>query len=214
MPWVALTAIWQVMHHFNADGPLSDGNAFAALLNLIWFPAVFLMVSALIAPKRRLAISLGFGLFIISLALFATTSRAGLLTWAILLPFMLWAIYKHINSKKQIIVVLVISAFAYTCSAQFLHSSIADRSFQIGPSAKAGQMSNDASVEAHLLIWQSTIKMAQAHPFTGTGWDTFRAYYPTCRSPLEYSTTGRYSHNDYLQFASEGGFIAMLLLLG
>ena len=210
----ALMAIWQVMRHSLANGPLTDRNAFAALLNLIWFPAVFLLVSAPIASKRRQAIFLGFGLFIISLALFATTSRAGLLTWAILLPFMLWAIYKHTNSKKQIIVVLVISALACVCSAQFLHSSIADRSFQIGPSAKAGQMSNDASVEARLLMWQSTIKMAQAHPFTGTGWDTFRAYYPAYRSPLEYTTTGRYAHNDYLQFAAEGGFIAVLLLLG
>ena len=201
----ALLAIWQVRQHFNADGPLSDRNAFAAQTNLIWFPAVFLFVSAQIASKRWLTIMLGVGLFIISVALFATASRGGILTWALLLPFILWAVYKQTNSKKQILTVLTIAALAYASSALFLHSNISNRTFQL---------SNDASTSARLMIWQSTIKMAQAHPVVGTGWGTFVSYYPAYRSQLEYSTSGQYSHNDYLQFAAEGGILAMFFQIG
>lgn len=201
----ALLANWQVWHNSLANGPLTDRNAFAAQTNLIWFPAVFLFVSAQLASKRWLTIMLGVGLFIITLALFATTSRGGMLTWALLLPFLLWAVYKQTKSNQQIITLLIIASLAYACSALFLHSNIANRTFQL---------SNDASTSARLMIWQSTIKMAQAHPITGTGWDTFKAYYSAYRNHLEYTTTGIYAHNDYLQFAAEGGVLATLLLLG
>lgn len=213
----ALLAIWQVATKVSyglANGPLTDRNAFAAQSNLIWFPAVFLFVSMQSTSKRWLTILLGLGLFVISVALFATTSRGGILTWALLLPFMLWAVYKQTNLKKQVLTVLAIAVLAYASSAYFLHSNIANRTFQVGPSTQAGELSKDPSTSARLMMWQSTIRMAQAHPVIGTGWDTFKAYYPAYRSPSEYSTTGRYAHNDYLQFAAEGGTVAMLLLLG
>ena len=212
----ALLAIWQVATKAGyglANGPLTDRNAFAAQSNLIWFPAVFLFVSMQSTSKRWLTMLLGLGLFIISVALFATTSRGGILTWGLLLPFMLWAIYKQTNLKKQVLTVLAIAFLAYASSAVFLHSNIANRIFQIGPSTQVGELSKDPSTSARLMMWQSSIKMAQAHPVIGTGWDTFKAYYPAYRSPLEYTTTGRYAHNDYLQFAAEGGFLAMVLLL-
>ena len=213
----ALLAIWQVATKAGyglANGPLTDRNAFAAQSNLIWFPAVFLFVSMQSPSKRWLTMLLGLGLFILSVALFATTSRGGILTWGLLLPFMLWAIYRQTNLKKQVLTVLAIAVLAYASSAVFLHSNIANRIFQIGPSTHAGELSKDPSTSARLMMWQSSIKMAQAHPVIGTGWDTFKAYYPAYRSPLEYTTTGRYAHNDYLQFAAEGGVFAMLLLLG
>lgn len=209
----ALLVIWQVSQHFNADGSLSDRNAFAAQTNLIWFPAVFLFVSAQVASKRSLSIMLGLGLYVISVALFATSSRGGILIWALLLPFMLWAVYKQTNSKQQIFTVFVIATLAYTTSALFLDSNVADRSFQFAPSSRAGELSKDSSTTARLLLWQSTIKMTQAHPFTGTGWGTFHIYYPTYRNPLEHNTAGKHTHNDYLEFSAEGGVIALLLLL-
>ena len=201
----ALLAIWQVWHNSLANGPLTDRNAFAAQTNLIWFPSVFLFTTMQSSSKRWLTILLGGGLFIITLALFATSSRGGILTWALLLPIMLWAVYKNTQSKQLLIIILTIAALAYACSTLTLHSDITKRTFQL---------SNDASTSARLMIWQSTIKMAQAHPIVGTGWDTFKAYYSAYRSPLEYTTSGRYSHSDYLQFATEGGVIATLLLLG
>lgn len=220
---LASWAILQVKNHTGygyATGPLIDRNAFAALMNLLWFPAVFLFISNQSTSKSWLKLTLGGGLFIITIALFATSSRGGILSWLLLLPFMLFAIYRLTKSKKIIIAVMVIAISAYVCSAQFLHSDIADRDFQIGApvqigsGTQAGQFSKDASANARLLMWQSTIKIALDHPLLGTGWGTFSGYYPTYRSPFENTTAGSAAHNDYLQFAAEGGFIAMLLLMG
>ena len=220
---LALWAIWQVENYIGygyATGPLIDRNAFAALMNLLWFPAVFLFISSQSASKLWLKLTLGGGLFIISMALFATTSRGGILSWLLLLPFMLWAVYRRTKSKQIIIAVIVIVTSAYICCAQFLHSDIADRTFQIGAPVQigsgsdVGQLSKDASVNARLLMWQSTLKIALDHPLMGTGWGTFAGYYPAYRSPYETTTSGSAAHNDYLQLAAEGGFIALLLLMG
>ena len=219
---LALWAIWQVANKIGygwAVGPLVDRNAFAALMNLLWFPAVFLFISNQSASKCWLKLTLGGGLFIISMALFATTSRGGILIWLLLLPFMLCAIYRRTKSKQIIIVVLVIATSAYICCAQFLHSDIADRNFQIGApvqigsGANVGQLSKDASVNARLLMWQSTLKIAYDHPLIGTGWGTFESYYPAYRSPLENITSGVVAHNDYVQLTSEGGIPILILQL-
>ncbi len=213
---LAVWAIWQVANKIGygwAVGPLVDRNAFAALMNLFWFPVAYLFLSNKYTSNRWISILLGGGLFVISIALFATASRGGIATWMLLLPFILWVGYRHAKSKQLIAITLCIVLFAYFCSAQFLHSSVADRSFQIGPSAQTAQLSKDASTSARLLMWQSTIKMAMDHPFSGTGWGTFVAYYPAYRSPLENTTSGVAAHNDYLQLAAEGGIPALLLLL-
>ena len=204
---LAFWAIWQVANKIGygqASGPLVDRNAFAALMNLLWFPAAYLFLSTKFATKPATFL-FGSGLFLVSIALFATASRGGMLTWVLLLPIMLWAAYRQTKSKQLIATVLVIVALAYVCSAQLLHSDIANRTFQL---------SNDASTSARFMMWNSTIKIALDYPLIGTGWGTFASYYPAYRSPLENTTSGVVAHNDYLQFAAEGGFIAMLLFMG
>lgn len=208
---LAIWGIWQVYNHHQAEGPLNDRNAFAALVNLLWFPAAYLFLSTKLSNKFSGKLLLGLGLLVISVALFATSSRGGILTWLLLLPVLLWAAYRQITSKKLILVLLFITLTAYIFSAKVLHSDIADRTFQVGYSTKSGELSKDPSTSARLMLWQSTINIAKDNPVFGTGWGTFIAYYPAYRNPLEYSTYGEFTHNDYLQLASEGGFIALLL---
>ena len=200
-------AIWQVVNHVGygqAVGPLLDRNAFAALLNLLWFPAVYLFLTNKSTSQRWIQPLIGIGLFVISTAFFATTSRGGIATWLLLIPFILWAGYQHTKSKQQVSIILFIAIAAYLTSALALHSTIADRTFQL---------SQDASTSARLMLWESSIKMTLSHPFFGTGWGTFGFYYPAYRLPLENSTSGLFSHNDYLQYAAEGGVFSLLLLL-
>ncbi|MES2181714.1 MAG: O-antigen ligase family protein [Pseudomonadota bacterium] len=205
---LASWGIWQVIDHVgygHAVGPLVDRNAFAALMNLLWFPAAYLFLTHKLTANRWISLLLGSGLFIISVALFATASRGGIGTWLILLPIMLWACYKYSQSKLQVAIIPLIAMVAYLCSALLLHSSVGDRTLELA---------QDASITARLMMWQSTIKMALAHPLSGTGWGTFAGYYPAYRSPLENTTSGVSAHNDYLQLAAEGGIPAMLLQLG
>ena len=205
---LAAWAIWQVFNHVGygyAVGPLIDRNLFAALINVLWFPAAFLFLGNQSKTYRYLPLLLGAGLFIMSTALFATASRGGIATWLLLMPVLLWAAYHNDQSKRLVIIIPLIAVSAYFCSALLLHSSIADRSFNLA---------EDASSNLRLLLWQSSIKMTLAHPLVSTGWGTFSHYYPAYRSPLENGTAGFYAHNDFLQFAAEGGVPALLLLLG
>lgn len=205
--FLASWAIWQVMYHIGygqAVGPLIDRNAFAALINAFWFPAAFWLFIRRSPQHNWMPTLLSMGLFILSVALFATTSRGGIATWLLLLPILLWAGYRHSRSKTSVALVLIIAILAYACSTYLLHSSIADRTFQLA---------QDTSTNARLLIWESTLQMIWAHPWIGTGWGTFIAYYPAYQSPLEKATSGFFAHNDYLQLAAEGGIVALVLVL-
>lgn len=203
---LALWAIWQVFFNIGngrAQGPFQDRNLFAALTNLLWFPAAYLFLSAYNKHKSR-QIVLGVGLFIVSAGLFATTSRGGIATWLLLLPVLVWAAYRYLASWQRIAWMLLIAALAYLCSGLLLNATIAERTFTLN---------QDPSFSARLMLWQSSLNMLLAHPFFGSGWGTFINYYPAYRVPQEYTTAGMFAHNDYLQLAVEGGIPALLLQL-
>lgn len=205
---MACWAIWQVMYHIGngqAVGPLVDRNAFAALINLLWFPAAYLFLVASTSAKRWLPLLLGAGLLVMSAGLFATESRGGIGTWMLLLPILLWAGHRYSPSKRQVWIIPVIALAGYLVSTQLAGTNFADRTYDLA---------QDPSTSARLLIWKSTIQMMLAHPFTGTGWGTFTNYYPAYRSLKENTTSGLFAHNDYLQLITEGGIPALLLQLG
>jgi len=196
-----------VAHHIGygyAQGPFQDRNVFAAFMNLLWFPAAFVLLTAGNSRYHLKRLTTGVGLLIISTALFATTSRGGIAAWLLLLPVFLWVAYRHDVGRKRILLLLLLTIAAYLCSTLLLNATIADRTFRLN---------QDPSTSARLLLWQSGLKMLLAHPVIGSGWGTFVNYYPAYRVPLENSTAGFFAHNDYLQLAIEGGIPALLLQL-
>lgn len=203
---LALWGLWQVINQVGSgypEGPLGDRNAFAAAMNLFWFPAAYLLLSR--TKSRIKTIIFSSSLFIISLALFATASRGGIATWLLLMPFFLWTSWRYTQAKGYLASILLISTFAYLVSAKLgIDTNFANRTFDL---------SHDTSTSARLLMWKSAIQMTWAHPFTGTGWGTFVAIYPAFRSITENTTSGTFAHNDYLQYAAEGGIPAFLLLI-
>lgn len=205
---MALWGLWQVVQPIgNSQGlePLIDRNAYAALMNLLWFPAAYLFLTAKTSAKHWMPFFSGAGLFIISAALFATESRGSIVIWALLLPMLLWAGYRYAPSRRLVWLIPFTALAAYLVSAQVLGTSVADRTYDLAQNPSTG---------ARLLMWKSTIQMTLAHPLTGTGWGTFADYYPAYRSLLENTTSGQFAHNDYLQLAAEGGIPALLLQLG
>ena len=186
-------------------GPLVDKNAYAALINLFWFPTTFYFVSTVKQSVSRLSVMLsGLCVFTLAIALFATESRGGVGTWLLLLPVMLWAVYRYTASLKLVFAILVIAAMGYAMSAGLLGMNVGGRTYDL---------EQDTSTNARLLLWKSSIQMMMDHPLLGAGWGTFAAHYPAYRSPLDSTTGGYFAHNDYLQLATEGGVIAMLLQL-
>ncbi len=204
----SLWALWQAVRdggYGSVVGPLYDSNLFAAMINALWFPAAFLFLNGGSAQRSWKPIVFGAGLFVMSASLFASSSRGGIGTWIVLLPVLLWAAYRDIHARRLLVYLPLIALAAYLFSALMLQVSVMDRNLEL---------SQDPSVSARLLLWQSAIKMTLAHPFVGSGWGTFASYYPAYRSPLEDSSAGFFAHNDYLEFAAEGGAVAMMLLMG
>ncbi len=204
----SLWALWQAVRdgwYGSVVGPLYDSNLFAAMINALWFPAAFMFLNGSSAQRSWKPIVLGAGLFVMSASLFASSSRGGIGTWIVLLPVLLWAAYRNIHARRLLVYLPLIALAAYLFSALMLQVSVMDRNLEL---------SQDPSVSARLLLWQSAIKMMLSHPFVGSGWGTFASYYPAYRSPLEDNSAGFFAHNDYLEFAAEGGVVAMLLLMG
>jgi O-antigen ligase len=201
----AIWAIYQVSVEGKlAEGPLEDRNAFAALMNLIWFLAVIAFTKYLKEKNIKASAASGLCILIVSIALFATSSRAGIVAWLILQPLLIWCVYQFTQSKKITAIVPMIALIAYFFSAIPLNSDVSQRSFSL---------KQDKSTSARVLLWKSSAEIALDNPITGTGWGTFESIYPAYRYKEENTTKGLYTHNDYLQFAAEGGIPAALLLI-
>ena len=128
-------AVWAISQVYSqtsfAVGPLKDRNALAALMNLLWFPTVYLFLQSAKTKIRIPTILFGFGIFLMSTALFATMSRGGIITWTILQPIILWVTFKNTQSKKLTAIVPVICLIAFLCSASILKSNVMDRNFKL-----------------------------------------------------------------------------------
>lgn len=74
-----------------------------------------------------------------------------------------------------------------------------------------GQLATTTTSNARIILWQSAIPLLEQAPFFGIGPGATVLAWPAFRNPLDH-TAGFHLHNDYLQFAVEGGIIAGLLL--
>ncbi|HTP42270.1 MAG TPA: O-antigen ligase family protein [Nitrospiria bacterium] len=85
---------------------------------------------------------------------------------------------------------------------------------------------NDPSVKGRVLMWETTMEMAAAHPIVGIGTGTFGAQYQPYRAVVfdrlpdpasvypakehSYDEAGN-AHNDWLQLAAENGIVGLIL---
>ena len=211
----SIWALYQVGHQIgkgHAEGPYNDRNTFASLMNALWFLTAwhyFRLAEKLnhepllkwVANQTAII----FLLFFVSLALFTTSSRGAMLVWFLLSPIMLYVSYRYTHSKQKIFAALIIIAIAYFTSGYLFESNVSNRTLEL---------TKDTSTIARLQLWISTFYMAIDHPVFGVGWDNFQFFYPQYRYVQENNTAGMYAHNDYLQLAAEGGFIAITLIAG
>jgi O-antigen ligase len=90
--------------------------------------------------------------------------------------------------------------------------------FWIGPEPVMARFENlgeqyGASANNRATIWKDTIRLIDAHPWVGTGLGTFSIAYPGVQTSFEGRLVS-HAHNDYLEFASELGIPAALMLFG
>lgn len=76
----------------------------------------------------------------------------------------------------------------------------------------------EMTTDIRLSLWKSTLGMIRDHPWTGTGWGTYRSVYPAYRLGSDFQSE-EFAHNDYLQIAAGMGlpglgfFLLFLVML-
>jgi hypothetical protein len=68
----------------------------------------------------------------------------------------------------------------------------------------------ETSYEDRSLIWQSTLKLIESFPLTGTGLGTYELAYPPYKPQKLGAMIMEHAHNDYLEFLSEAGLIGFI----
>ncbi len=201
----SISGIWQVLSSevARAHGPVIDPNAYAGVLNLLWFPLAARFLAVDLREISRLSILLkGIVLLLLGLAFFSANSRGALLSWLLVVPFLLWTNRRCTQFRGKIALLLGLWVLAFGVMRLATSYNL----------AQSAAFSGD-SLAARWLIWRSTLSMIEVHPWLGSGLGTWRLFYPAFRDYREWDTTGYYAHNDYLQFAAEGGVVTLALFL-
>jgi O-antigen ligase/tetratricopeptide (TPR) repeat protein len=166
------------------------------------------------ATDRMAKFALALGLALQTACLMLTASRAG--AAMMLLSVIAWLVLVLISRSHRgkmgaiwqgvaIVIVAAILAAAPTLS-RFKSTTATEPT----AAATAGSGGQGHSAEFRKYTWIGTYRMAAANPIMGTGIGSYEAAYP------RYTLVGwtQHAHNSYLQWASETGWVGLLLLLG
>lgn len=186
-----------------AFGPFANRNHFAGYIEMI-IPLTLGYILSDIDSSKKMAYA--GALFIMSVALFLTSSRAGMFIYiSILLFILLFMIFKKITNKKLILV------FAFYISSLIVVlfilgiSPIWERVTSIFHGSKGIQSLGRG------YFWRDILRIWFDYPFFGTGLGTFASISAKYKSaPVQIRFT--YAHNDYLQLLTETGILGFSLV--
>lgn len=203
-------AVWGILDfltlHQRARAIFFDSNAYAALINLFLVPAIYSYLSA--PPSEhgtqnpRLLLCT---IAALALAQNMSLSRGALLTFLAVLPLLLWLARRHATFRSRYPRLLAVLVLTFVV-VKMVPLSLRDEDTFV---VTTEQYTQDASIQARLLIWKSTWTMIEhSNLLYGTGLGTFKTYYPAYREVGE-SSFGNFAHNDYLQALLEGGLVQL-----
>lgn len=177
-------------------GPFIYPNTFAGAL-LLWIPALTIAFWNWTARLPSVVQKVCVGLFVYAAAacLFWTGSKAG---WLIAIVVAAIGLL-HLRVKTTIKVGFV-TAVLVVGLAGFLVKYRAY--FEKGAT----------SASARLIYWQAALKIANSRPMLGSGPGTFGKMYAPIKP--EGAEMAKLAHNDYLEQASDSGWLAALLFSG
>lgn len=68
-------------------------------------------------------------------------------------------------------------------------------------------------VDERLIYWQDSVELMRRFPLTGTGFGSFLDVYPSVKT-AKTNMIVDHAHNDYVELATDGGLISLLLVAG
>lgn len=190
------------LHVEQAGWPFADPNALAGFTLFGFFGALGLSFAAT-GKAQRMICALAAGLFLACIA--ATGSRAALAALAVSAAIFFFGA----RTKGRIVEFGVFAlAAVILCAAVTLFAKT--HAFP-SPMDSAARQNGVSLFEVRGALWSSAWDIIKTHLWTGTGVGTFYLYYPEVRG-ADFGTAGLHAHNDVLEFASDMGVFAPVLL--
>ncbi len=180
-------------------GPFVNRNHFAGFIGMI-IPLT--LGHAITKHSREKKILYGFLAVIMSVALFFSLSRGGIVSFVsgmALFGFLLFA-SRYQQKKVWIIGVFIIAVLTYL--AWLGMDPIMQRFTQA-----------DITKEQRLIVWSTTLTAAKDFWLTGSGLGTFLHIFPLYAPASVQGGIYDHAHNDYLEFLLEAGLGGSMLLV-
>ncbi|MDQ6978828.1 MAG: O-antigen ligase family protein [Mariprofundaceae bacterium] len=140
--------------------------------------------------------------------------------WLAILPILLWLLIYCLSSKKyRLFSAVLLSVVMAWCAGQVMVQYMNNHD-PVGAEVRIKNTS-EHGIAARKLIWLSSYKMWQDHPWFGVGLGNMSAHYLTYQSkvlaeskePLPEQVAVNSAHNILLQLLAEGGLLGLLLWL-
>ncbi len=183
-------------------GPFVNRNNFSGYINMI----IPLSLGCFLANKSWLKKTVyGFSIWLMVLALFMSSSRAGMLIYILVLLFMF-----SLSQLKQSLRVNTRTLLIYVALVFFLSIFYIDLKEVFRRFANLFD-NNTLIVFGHGYSWWDILRIWRDSPLFGTGLGTFgsiSSMYKTTPAQVLFS----YAHNDYLQLLSEVGLMGLACL--
>ena len=182
----------------NPFGPFVNRNHFAGFIGMLIPLGLGLLFTA---RERSKKILFGFLTLIMSLSVFFSLSRGGIIGFFVgIALFSILIIQSRTHTRR----VWAIGIFLVALTAYLLYlgiDPIVDRFYN-----------TDLSTEQRLIVWSATLNAFKDFWLTGSGLGTFMDIFPLY-SPVEIQAVFVHAHNDYVEFMLETGAIGIILLI-
>jgi len=179
-------------------GTLGNPNFVSSFTSMISVPILVYMSNKVKSRINKVLLNV-FALIFLIFAIYRAESTQGYIT-AILAFGMFFLIYIWYKNK-----------FIFLGFLLFFNLGVV---FAIAGSLNSGPLSNylyKYSVQSRGEFWGSALEVANAYPFFGVGLDTFGDYFLKYRKAADINEYTDSSHNYFLDYASNAGYIFMLL---
>ena len=166
------------------------------------------------------------------LALLMTGTRSALLALLVLLPLLVYILWRyrsrlawvHWPRADRVLAVLILigtlmglgqvpTGNAYL-TREGLGQTALERAFVRGQSLTASSEYTAGSSSVRLQMWQATLRLIADRPLAGAGAGAWEVEVPRYQAPGTQIETDYYAHNEYLQLLAEYGLAGWVFALG
>lgn len=206
-------------HHFAS---YVNGNHYAGLMEMV-LPVVLCLflatrpqvrygswrerlVETFGNPRGNRHVLYGVTALLVAASIFLSLSRGGILsTLTALLALSLFLLLRGRDRKAGIWLLLLLTGMLLTVGVVGW-GPIFDR-FE-----RMRTVEGDL-VDERLVYWQDSLELVRRFPLTGTGFGSFIDVYPSVKTAKTQLTVD-HAHNDYVELATDGGLVSLLLVAG